>query len=298
MSDSRDLSILLGNALGSIDHNYNHICSLYSCHSTDNTVALDLFLYLTLAAKSCGIDKNIIFFIPGDLCVNSITCSSCNIGYDHTFLSKEFVDQRRFSHVRFSYNGDLRDIILIFLFTLIRELFDHLIQHVSKTLSVSCGDRDRFSDSKIVKLIYVHHIFLVAVYLVNYKTYRLAAAAEHVCYLSIRIHKTLAYICDKNDHVCRINGDLCLLSHSGEDDITAVRLDSACIDQGECPVKPCDICVNPVTGYSRCILYYGNIITCQSIKQSGLTYIRPSHYRYYWFAHKSVSFLFVYVPEG
>ena len=54
MSDSRDLSILLGNALGGIDHNYNHICTLYSCHSTDNTIALDLFFYLTLASKSCG----------------------------------------------------------------------------------------------------------------------------------------------------------------------------------------------------------------------------------------------------
>lgn len=90
MSDSRDLSILLGNALGSIDHNYNHICSLYSCHSTDNTVALDFFFYLTLAAKACGIDKNIIFFVPGDLCINSITCSSCNIGYDHVLLQEVY----------------------------------------------------------------------------------------------------------------------------------------------------------------------------------------------------------------
>ena len=61
MSDSCDLSILLGNTLGGIDHNYNHICALYSRHSTDNTVALDLFFYLTLASKSCGIDKNISF---------------------------------------------------------------------------------------------------------------------------------------------------------------------------------------------------------------------------------------------
>ena len=297
MGDSRDLCILLGNSLGSIDHNYDHICTLYSCYCTDNTVALDLFFYFSFTAKSCSINKYIILIVPGNLGINGITCSSRNVGYDHTLLTKKFVDQRRFSNVWLSYDGDLRDIVLIFLLALIWELFDHLIQHISKTLSVGCGNWDRFSDSKIIKFIYIHHVLLMAVHFVDYKAYRLATAAEHICHLGVRIHKSLADICNKNDHICRINGDLCLLSHSGKNNVAAVQLNSACIDQGKCPVKPCDICINSVTGYSWCILYYGNIITCQSVKQSGFAYIRPSHYRYYWFAHKFVSFLLVYVSE-
>ena len=256
VSDSCDLGILFCNSLGSIDHNNDHVCTLYSGYCTDHAVTLDLFFYLTFTAKSCCIDKYIIPVVPCNFCVNGITCGSCDIGYDHSLLTKKFINERRFTYVRFTYDGNLRDIILVFFLTLIRELPDHFIQHISKSLPVSCRNRNWLSDSKIIKFIYIHHIFLMTVYFINYKAYRFSAAAKHICHFCIGVHKPLTHICDKNDHICCINGNLRLFSHSGKNDIAAVRLDTSCIDQGKCSVKPCNICIDPVTCHAWCILYY------------------------------------------
>ena len=114
--------------------------------------------------------------------------------------------------------------------------------------------------------------------------------AQHICHLSICIHQSLAYICNKNDHICCINGDLGLLPHLCKDQVTAVRLYTACIDHGKCPIKPGNICVDPVSCYTGGILYNGNPAPGKYIKKCGFAYIRPSHYSNYRFAHTSVSF--------
>ena len=138
MCDTCNLGILLCNSLRSIDHNNYHICTLHCSYCTDNAVTLDLFFYFAFTAKSCCIDKYIILMIPCNLGINGITCGSCDIGYDHSLLTKKFINEGGFTHIRLTYNGDLRNIILIFFLTLIREFSDHFIQHISKSLSVSC----------------------------------------------------------------------------------------------------------------------------------------------------------------
>ena len=71
----------------------------------------------------------------------------------------------------------------------------------------------RLSDTKIVKFIDIWHQLFKAVHFVYYKNHRLMGTAKHIRHLRIRILKSLTYICDKHDHICRINRYLRLLSH-------------------------------------------------------------------------------------
>ena len=173
-------------------------------------------------------------------------------------------------------------------------MFCHFIQHITQPHTVCRRNRNRFTDTKVIELINIHHKFLDTIYLIHNKDNRFAAASEHICHLRIGIHQSLMNVCDKDDNICRINGNLCLLSHLRKDDVTAVRLNTACIDHGKCLVQPCHICINSVSCNAGCIFYNRNLLTCQRIKQCGFTYIRPAHYRYYRFAHISVSFLSFY----
>ena len=93
LCDSRNLGILLGHALGSIDHDNADICTLHSCHCTDNTIALDLFLDLILTSQSCGIDKHIFFSIVLNVGIDRISGRACDIRYNDTILLCQFVDE-------------------------------------------------------------------------------------------------------------------------------------------------------------------------------------------------------------
>ena len=173
-------------------------------------------------------------------------------------------------------------------------MFRYFIKHISQSHTVCRRDRNRFSDTKIIKFIDIHHKFLNAIYFINNKDNRLTATSKHICYFCIGINQPLMNICDKDNNISCINCDLSLFSHLRKDDVTAVRLNTACIDHGKCLVQPCHICINSVSCNARCIFYNRNLLTCQRIKQCGFTYIRSAHYRYYRFAHISVSFLSFY----
>ncbi len=79
--------------------------------------------------------------------------------------------------------------------------------------------------------------------------------------------KALPHIHDKEDNVRRRDSNLRLLPHLGQDDVTAVRLNTAGIHQGKVHVQPGTVRVNTVSGYSRRILYDGDGLPCQYIEQ-------------------------------
>ena len=138
MCNSGDLGILFGNTLCRIDHDHDNMCTLYCGHSTDHAVTLDLFFDLAFAAKSGGIDEDVFLALPFDLGINSISCGSCDIGHDHTILAEKPVDKRRLADIRFTYNGDLRDIIFLLCIKILRKFLDDLIQHITKSGAVGC----------------------------------------------------------------------------------------------------------------------------------------------------------------
>ena len=124
----------------------------------------------------------------------------------------------------------------------------------------------RITDSKIIEFIDIRHIFIIIVYLINDKHHRLLCTAQHICYLGVRIHKSLMHIHHKDDDICGINGDLRLLPHLGENYVPAVRLNTTGINQGKALIQPGHVRINTVSGNTRSILDNGNLRSCQCIK--------------------------------
>ena len=238
MGNSGNFCILLCNAFRCVNHyNYN-ICTFYSCYSTDHTEALNFFFYFCFPAKSGCIDKNIIFFVPGNLRINCITSGSGNIRNDYTVFPQQLIDQRGLTNIRFTYNSNLRNIGILILSHILREMLYNLVQHISKSLTVSCRNGKWLADSQIIKFINIHHIFLNAVHLIHCKYHWFAAAAKHICNFRIRIHKSLMYICNKDNDICSINSDLSLLPHLRKNHIAAIRFNTTCVNNSKIIIQP------------------------------------------------------------
>ena len=77
----------------------------------------------------------------------------------------------------------------------------------------------RLSDAKVIEFINIHHLTVEVVDFVDHQHNRLAASSQHISYFCIGIYKTLAHVGNKDDNVCRVDGDLRLISHLRENDI-------------------------------------------------------------------------------
>ena len=279
VGDARDLGILLRHAFHGVDHKDDHIRALHRSHGAHDHVALQLLLDLVLPAQARRIDEDIFLPVMHHLGVDGVPGRSRDIGDDHPVLSQQTVDDGGFPHVGLSHDRHPGPLVLLLRLALFRKMGDHLIQHISQSHPVCRGNGMRIPDPQVVKLIYVRHIFIEAVHLVHHKDDRLVRPAEHVRHLGIGVHQSLLHIHHEQDHIRRINGDLRLLPHLGKDDVGAVRLDASRIDQGEHPVQPGHIRIDPVPGDARRILHDGDPLSRKGIEQRGLSHIRPSHHR-------------------
>ena len=213
MCNTGNLCILLGHTFRCINHNNDHICTLYCSNCTDYTVTFQFFFDFAFTAKPCRINKDIFSVFPFNFCIDGISGRSGNVRNNHAILTEKLVDQGRFTYVWFSDDCNLRNIIIFICVCIFREFLYDFIQHITNTGTVCCGNCNRFSYSQIIKLIDIHHVFLDTVYFIYDQNNRFLASAQHIRYFCIRIHKSLLYICNKHDHVCCINRNLRLFSH-------------------------------------------------------------------------------------
>ena len=230
MSNSCDLGILFCNTFLRIDHHDYHICALHSGHCTYNTISFQFLFYFAFSSKSCSINENIFSVLIGYLRIYGISGGSGYIRDDHSVFSQNLIDQRGFSHIRFSYHCDPGDLVFRLFFRYPLEMLCHPFQHISQPQHRSCRDWHRLADSQIIKFIGIHHKLLKTVNFIYDKDHRLPASAKHVCNLSVSIYQSLTDIRHKNNHICGINGDLCLFTHLGKNDILALRLNTSGID--------------------------------------------------------------------
>ena len=213
MSNSRNLCILLRHSFCRIDNHKHYVCSFHGCYRTDNTVAFQFFFDFILSAKSCRINKNIFFSVMKNFSINGVSCCSRDIRDDYSILSEQFIDNRRLSDVRFPYDRNPRAVIIFRLSASFRKVFRDNVKHIAKSQSGCCRDRNRIPDTKIIKLIYICHIFVKIIHFIYNKDNRLSGSSEHVRDFRIRIHKSLLHISYKNNNIRRINRNLSLLSH-------------------------------------------------------------------------------------
>ena len=159
----------------------------------------------------------------------------------------------------------------------------NLIKHISYTRLIYRGNRKWLAKSKVVKFEDISLLFNRIIYLIYHQNHRFLGLSKHVSYLIVRIYKTSLNISYKYNYICRIYGNLSLLTHICKHHVTCIRLDTTCIYHSKGFVKPLCISVYPIPGYTGCILYYGYVAACKFIKKCRLPYIRSSYYRYYWF---------------
>ena len=79
MGNSGYLCILLCYALCSINDHQHDVRTLYSTDGTDDTVSFQFLFDLIFSSQTCRINKYIFFSIMNNLCINRISCRSCNI---------------------------------------------------------------------------------------------------------------------------------------------------------------------------------------------------------------------------
>ena len=112
------------------------------------------------------------------------------------------------------------------------------IQHIAESQAGRRGDRNRISDAQIIKFIHIRHKFVKVIHFVHSQDHRFSRTAEHVCHFRIRILQALTNVSDENDDIRRIDRDLRLLPHLGQNNIPALRFDPSGIDQCKFPIQP------------------------------------------------------------
>ena len=266
VSDTCDLRILLGDAFLRVDDEHGHITALHRGDGTDDTVSFQLFLYLALSAQTRRVDEHILLSVSRHGRVNGVSGCSGNWGDDHSVLAQQLVNNRRLAGVRLTNNGDLRPLILFLLRCRVRKMLHHLVKHIAKSHFARRRDRNRIAETQVIKLIHIRHELLKTVHFIDDQKYRTSGTPEHIRHLEIRIHKSLPYIGQEQDHVGGHNSCLRLFPHLGKNDIFGFRLNASRVDQRKLIIQPGNIGINPVSGYSGGIFYDGNPASRQRIE--------------------------------
>ena len=290
MGNPGNFRILLRHALHGVNDEYGDIRPLHRRHRADNHIAFQFFLNFIFSPKPGRINKHVLFAIVRNLRVYGISGRPGNIRNDQTVFPDQAVDDRGFSHVRFPDDGHLDAVILLFVLRLLSKMGNHLVQKLSETETVCGRYRVRLPDPQIIKLIDVRHIFLEIVHFIDRQNHGFVGTSEHIGHLGIRILQPLFHVHHKDDHIRRIYGNLRLFPHLGQDNVLALRLNAARINQCKIPVKPRDVRVNPVSGDARRVLYDRYIFTSQRVKQGGFSHIRSSHH-----SHNRLGLFFTHV---
>ena len=174
----------------------------------------------------------------------------------------------------------------------------HLVQKLSQAQPGGCGYGDGIPDAQVIEFIYIVSELFKAVHLIDRQHHRLSGLSQHVRHLGIGIHQALTHVHDENDHIGRIDGDLGLLPHLGQDDVAGIRLDPAGVDQRKGVAQPGAVCVDPVPGHSRGIFYNGNGTAGQHVEQRGFSHVGAANNGYDWFAHIDLLFMDGFSTKG
>ena len=131
----------------------------YGSYGTHYWVKFQIFLYFGLSSNTCGIhqikfkSKSIIFGI------DTISCSSGNIGYDVAILSYQCIDKGRFSCIGPTYYRETGQFVFLFFF--FREYFDKGIQQLTCTATINTWQRIVFAQSQGIEFHCIGHSLAV-----------------------------------------------------------------------------------------------------------------------------------------
>ena len=142
MSIARHLGILLGKAFGGVDENHADIRPVHRHVRAEDAVALHIFQYLGFSPDAGGIDEDKLPVLVFDAGIHSITGGSGDVRDNHPVFPGQTVDEGGFAYVGLADHGNFDRIVVLSLFLLGRQVFQHLIQKVAGTVAVNGGNGD------------------------------------------------------------------------------------------------------------------------------------------------------------
>ena len=146
-------------------------------------------------------------------------------------------------------------------------------------MAVDGGDGDRVAQTQVVELVDVRVHTAHLIHLVHRQHHRLLGAQQHVGHILIGGGQAGLDVAHKDDHRGRLDGDLRLLPHKGQDLVVGARLDAAGVHNVKGAAPPLALGVQAVPGDAGGILYDGKPLTAQLIEQHGLAHVGPAHDR-------------------
>ena len=133
----------------------------------------------------------------------------------------------------------------------------HLVEQVSRAVSVYGGNLNRLAETEVIELIELHRRLADGVALVDAEHDRLARFLEHLRNVHIRRDHTALAVRHEDDNGGGVDRELCLTAHLGEDDIVALRLDAARVDHKRGLAAPLCLTVDTVAGNARGVVHNG-----------------------------------------
>ena len=167
----------------------------------------------------------------------------------------------------------------------------HCIQQVACAVTVHGRNGHHLVKAEVVELVQLHGSFAHLVALVHGKNNGLVAAAQHMRHVLVGCGQAVAHVRDHDDAVGGVDGDLCLLTHMGQNALGGLGLDAAGVHQQKLVAVPLAVGKNAVAGNARGILHNGKALAAQLIEQGGFAHVGAAHHCYDRFAHGVSSFL-------
>ena len=266
MGDPGDFFILFCDPLLGIDHQQADVAAFDRCHRTEHAEFFNIFIDLALSSYPRRVDEQILLAVFFKRGIDRVSGRPCDRRNDDTVFSQKPVHQRRFPHIWFPDHSNLDGIIFLRSCSF-RETVHDLIQKISQIQHVGCGNRDRFPESQLIKIIKIIRQ-LRFIDLVDSQNDFFARFHQHGSDFPVCCRDPFLAVHHKQDHIGGIHGHFCLVTHLRKDDVLAVRLDTARIDQCKMDPLPLRFRVYPVSRHARCIFHNGNPASYNFIEKS------------------------------
>ena len=275
MRITRNLLVLLCDALGRIDHHEHDVGAVDGAQRTHDAVALDGLVNLAAAAHAGRVDQHVFLAILDEMRVDGVTRRARDVADDDAVFAENLVDDGRLADIRTADDGDADLVFGLVLARLLRERCDDGVEEIAEVHGVRRRNADGVAEAEAVKLIDVH-LTLGAVDLVDGQDDGLLRRAQHVADFVISRREARTAIDDKQDDVGLLHRNLRLLAHGFQDMVALVELDAARVDHRELMAEPLGIEIDAVARDARHVVDDGHALLADLVEKRRLADIRPA----------------------
>ncbi len=274
---ARDLLVLLGDALGGVDHEQAHVGLVDGAQPAHEAVVLDVLVDEVALAHAGRVDEAVALALALDHDVERVARCAGDVGDDRAVLARKAVGDRGLAHVRAADDGDAQGVggVLGLLGGLGQRRHD-LIEQVAGAVAVGGRDGARLTEAQGVE---VPEGLLVGgvIELVGYEEDGLAGAAQDARDRLVLLGDARGGVDDEHDDIGLLAGRLGLLADvAGEGVVGAAGLDAARVDEREVDAVPVGLVVAAVARDAAALVDDGFLLLCYAVHQRGLADVRAA----------------------